>query len=91
MRRVHPDELPHCFSRARDGLRIPQRCRRRELRDFICQSSSGLMLRAQHGCEIRQPAGFLETGKEEILFELFVIILDERADNLRAVTNWIGR
>jgi hypothetical protein len=36
-------------------------------------------------------AGSIEHGAEEVLFELLVIVLDERADDRGAVPHGVGR
>ena len=86
MRRVHADELTERIAHARGRLRLLQRrCRR--LRDVVGETTARLVLGAKHGCEIDQPAGFLETGKQKVLFEFLVVVLNEGTDDLGAIAN----
>jgi len=48
---------------------------------YICDSPASLVLVAQHAHQIDQLVRFFETWKQKILFQLFVIIFDETANN----------
>jgi hypothetical protein len=84
-------ELLHRVSQLTAIIPVFQRLIGRESQRDICQAPPALMLHQEHIDEIGKLVRFLEARKEEVFFELLVVILDKIANYFRGLCNRLWR
>src|SRR5258708_25322481 len=82
MRTIHADKSPQSVRQLIGIGNILQRCNGSQFPDLGGQYPSGSMLGQKRVDQVHQLAGLAKAGKEEILFQLFVIVLHEMTNDI---------
>lgn len=78
---VHADELPQRVRQLAPVVGMADGRQRGQMQRRIGEPSASLVLLQQHVHQVHQRVGLAKAGEQEALFELFVVVLDERADD----------
>src|SRR5437867_7884996 len=89
--RVHADEPGHRVLQLAPPRRIAQRSGVGEPYRGLRQLAARLVLLEKNVHQVDEPSGLAEAGKQEVLLQLLVVVLDEAADEPRGIRHRLGR
>jgi hypothetical protein len=91
VRAIHADKLAHRIGKLPSIICILERMTRREMHRYVGQPPPGLVLLQKHIHKIDKFVRLLEAREKKILFQLFVIIFDEIANDFCGISQRLGR
>jgi hypothetical protein len=85
VRVIHAGELSQGICELSPVIGVFERLKRGELKRLIGHAAPCLMLLEKHIDQVHELARFSKTREKKVLFQLFVVVLDEAANDFRRI------